>query len=73
MKILSINIRGFGGPSKVRLLRDLLRKESVDFISLQETSLSDNAEGVVRLVWTHDEFAFCHSPAQGRSSGLLCI
>lgn len=73
MKILSINIRGFGGASKVRLLRDLLRKESVDFISVQETGLSDNVEEIVRLVWTHDEFGFCHTPAQGRLGGLLCI
>lgn len=73
MKIISINIRGFGGATKIRLLRDLLSKESVDFLFVQETRLSEDVEGIVRLIWTHDEFGFCHSPAHGRSGGLLCI
>lgn len=73
MKILSINIRGFGGVSKIRLLRDLLRKESVDFLSVQKTGLNVTAERIIRLFWTHDEFGFCELPAIGRSGGLLSI
>lgn len=73
MKILSLNIRGFGGVLKVNELKNLLRRESVDFLSLQETVLVDNAESIVRLIWTHDEYGFIHSPASGRSGGLLCI
>lgn len=73
MKILSINIRGFGGVSKIRMLRELLCKESLDFLSVQETRLSDGVERIVNSIWTHDDYAFCHSPSQGRSCGLLCI
>lgn len=73
MKILSINIIGFGGVSKIRLLRDLLRNESVDLIAIQETGLVDDVDQIVRLIWQHSEFGFCQLPAQGRSGGLLSI
>lgn len=73
MKILSLNIRGFGGDTKIRSLRALLGRESVDFIAIRESSLVDNADSIVRSFWTHDEFGFYQSPAQGRSGGLLCI
>lgn len=35
MKILSINIRGFGGATKIKMLRNLLGRESVNLIALQ--------------------------------------
>lgn len=37
MKILSLNIRGFGGGVKNRNLRYLLRKVAIDFCGMQET------------------------------------
>lgn len=37
MNCLSLNIRGLDGvSSKVRLLKHLIRKESIDFVALQE-------------------------------------
>lgn len=73
MKILSINIKGLGGATKVRMLRNLLRQEDIDFIALQETGLSDGVENIVRSIWTQDDYEFSHSPACGRSGGLLYI
>lgn len=50
MKIISINIRGFGGASKIILLRDLLSNESIDFLALQETGLTVDADHIVKLL-----------------------
>lgn len=73
MKILSLNIKGFGGEVKVRNLQTLLSKESVDFCGIQESLLAEDASNVVRMVWNHCDYGFCQVPAVGRSGGLLCI
>lgn len=73
MICLSLNIRGFGGEIKVRNLRDLLRNEQVDFLVIQESLITGDAQFIVNLIWKHSSFTFCHSPAQGRSRGLFCI
>lgn len=73
MKILSLNIRGFGGPTKIRLLQEMLGKLSVDFLSVQETGIVEDVERIVKLIWVHDEYRFCQVLAVGRSGGLLCI
>lgn len=73
MIFLSINIRGLGGFLKVRKLRELLQKEAVDFLALQETILVDDAESIARLFLTRSEFGMCQVPAKGRSGGLLCV
>lgn len=49
MKFLSINIRGLRGVLKIRQLREILHKEFVDFLALQETILAGDAERIVRL------------------------
>lgn len=44
------------GVTKITSLRNLLGKESIDFIAFQETGLAVDAEGIVKTIWTHDEF-----------------
>lgn len=73
MKCLTLNIRGFGGDSKVKNLRELLHKEEVQFLSVQETLISDDAAFVSNLIWKHSNWSFCQLPSTGRSGGLLCI
>jgi len=36
-KIISMNVRRLGGSVKRRYLKDLIRKEQVDMVCLQET------------------------------------
>lgn len=43
MKCLSLNIRGFGGDAKVKKLKELLMKEEVGFLAVQETLLQGDA------------------------------
>jgi exonuclease III len=45
MIIASINIRGLGGAVKRKYLKELVRKENIDFLAIQETkldSITDN-------------------------------
>lgn len=55
---LSLNIKGVGGVFKIRVLRELLAKQSMDFLALQETLISGDAYRIVNAVWSQGEFAF---------------
>lgn len=70
MKVPSLNIRGFGGDVKVRNLRTLLCKESMDFCGIQESLLSADATSVIKMIWKHSDYGFCQVLAVGRSGGL---
>lgn len=63
----------FGGETKVVNLRELLRKEEVKFLAIQESLMTGDALFIANLVWKHSSFKFCQTPAQGRSGGLSCI
>lgn len=56
----------------MRNLQELLRKESIDFCSIQESLLSDDASKVISSFWVHSDFGFCQVSATGRSGGQLC-
>lgn len=57
--------------SKVRMLKDLIRKKSVEFVVLQESLVTSDATGVVNALWIQSNFSFCHIPAEGHSGGIL--
>jgi len=39
MRILSINVRGFGSPMKWKYIKDIIRKEGVRMVCLQELKM----------------------------------
>lgn len=51
-------------------LRELLRKEEVQFLAVQETLISGDAGFISNLIWKHKRWRFCQTPAIGRSGGL---
>ena len=51
MKIISINIRGIGGNIKRNYLRNLISKEEVDMVCIQETKCSQLSKESVFLLW----------------------
>lgn len=73
MRLLSLNIRGFGGDSKVRLLRELIQKEEIDFLAIQESLVTGDASGLVKLLWNHPDYCFSFVPSVGKSGGLICM
>lgn len=56
---------------KICLLKDLIKKEAVDFVALQETFIVGDASTIVNAFWTRGDFGFCHIEAEGRSGGIL--
>ena len=55
MKILSLNIRGVGGAVKRNYVRDLISREQVDMVCLQETKCSHFSREKVCLLWGTNE------------------
>lgn len=49
----------------------MIKKESVDFVALQETLISEDASGVVNAFWSTGDYAFSQIGVVGRSGGIL--
>ncbi|GKV27571.1 hypothetical protein SLEP1_g36731 [Rubroshorea leprosula] len=59
-----------GGAKKIR---EIVMKEKVDFIAIQETTLVTVDRKIYRIIWGTDDFDWVAKPSVGRSGGLLCI
>ncbi|XP_071689538.1 uncharacterized protein [Rutidosis leptorrhynchoides] len=75
MKILCLNIRGFGSGkhSKIGDCRKLLIRESPSIVALQETRLNNIDKNWVSLVWGSQDFEFIQKEKIGNSGGFLII
>jgi len=51
MKKLSYNIRGVGGSHKQRELRELVKKEKLGMLCIQETTKEMVDDKLCKLVW----------------------
>lgn len=65
------NALGFGRALKIKLLHELIQKEDIDFVSIQETILPGDDSGIVKCLWSHRDFSFCFVQSVGRSGCLL--
>ncbi|GKV41716.1 hypothetical protein SLEP1_g49214 [Rubroshorea leprosula] len=54
-------------------IREIVMKEKVDFIAIQETKLVTVDRKICRIIWGTDDFDWVAKPSVGRSRGLLCI
>ncbi|GKV27606.1 hypothetical protein SLEP1_g36762 [Rubroshorea leprosula] len=73
MILLSFNVRGLGGGGKRRHIRDLILREKVEFLAVQETKLEVVDRKLCRMVWGKEDFDWIAKPSRGLSGGLLCI
>lgn len=73
MKLMSVNIRGFGKTWKRKWLREIVDKESLEFLAIQETKLSDISSQFVRSLWDSDDYGFVAANAIGKAGGLLWV
>lgn len=73
MKIASFNIRGLGGRVKKTAMRDLVVKEKLDFVCIQETKLEYVDQRLARILWGSTECNWVFSGSVGASGGLCCI
>lgn len=73
MKILSFNVRGLGNPAKRRVIRDLVTREQVECLCIQETKIQSIDNRLCAQLWGDAEFDWQFQPAVSRAGGLLCI
>ena len=71
MKALIWNVRGLGNKSRVRQLRELIQKEQVDIVGLQETIKQDFSYAELESLAPGGLFSWKWTPAQGHSGGIL--
>jgi exonuclease III len=65
------NCQGLGKEVKIEFLKELIRKERIDFIGLQETNKKSFEDSWLNSISGNRNFAWFWTPANGRSGGLL--
>jgi exonuclease III len=65
------NCHGLGKDVKIEFLKDIIRKERIDFIGLQETNKKSFEDSWLNSIGGNRNFAWFWSPPNGRSGGLL--
>jgi exonuclease III len=65
------NCQGLGKDIKIEFLKELIRKEKIDFIGIQETNKKSFDDSWLLSISSNRNFAWFWSPAKGRSGGLL--
>jgi exonuclease III len=65
------NCQGLGKGIKIEFLKELIRKERIDFIGIQETNKKSFEDSWLQSISSNRNFAWFWSPAKGRSGGLL--
>src|ERR1044072_6667263 len=73
MIVLSMNVRVVGSSIKQLAVRNLVTKNKVDLVCLQETKLQDVDVNCCRRISGDASFGWEFSPAVNRGGGLLCI
>jgi exonuclease III len=73
MKIVSYNVRGLGGVAKKKEVSQLIRKNKLDLVCIQETKLEVVEKSLCEKLWDTNEFDFTFKTSNGRSGGLLMI
>jgi hypothetical protein len=55
------------------MIRDMVKKERIDFLAIQETKLEEVSDSLCFGLWGSDDCQWISSPSQGNSGGLLSI
>ena len=73
MRILSFNIRGLGGKVKKKAVRELLSKEKIHMLCIQETK-SDNLDFYMcKEIWGSDSCEFVVRHVINNAGGSVTI
>jgi len=73
MKIVSLNIRGLGGSLKRKYIRDLISKEQVDMICLQETKCTEISKENGFLLWGSNDIGWIEVGASNNARGIITM
>jgi hypothetical protein len=73
MIVNSINIRGLGERVKRCKLKELVNKEKIDFLAIQETKLEIVYDVLCFSIWGYDDCSWAYLPSVGNSGEILSI
>jgi mannosylglycoprotein endo-beta-mannosidase len=73
MIVCSFNVRGLGSRVKRRKICDLIRRENIDFMAIQETKMEAFSEFFVANLWGNSACGWASYPAVGNSGGIISI
>jgi len=73
MRILSLNVRGFGSPVKWRYIKETIRKEGVRMLCLQEVRMANFSFNNCCRLWGDNDINYFYSEPTNGSGGILMI
>lgn len=73
MKILSINIIGFGKKEKKEWVKELCQQEKPCVLVVQKTKKKTIDRSWIEWIWGNENFGFVQREASGRSGGILTV
>jgi len=73
MRILSINARGFGSPVKWRYIKDIIRKEGIRMVCLQEVRMVNFNFNKCCQLWGDNDIDYLYSEPCNGAGGILTI
>jgi exonuclease III len=73
MKIVSLNLRGWGSSAKRRRLSSFIQREAFDVCLLQETKKSTFDDFLIHKLWGHQDVDWVVQESNGLSGGMLII
>jgi len=73
MKLISMNINGVGGSSKMRYLEDLERKEQADVVCLQETNCKELGKESFFQMWGTNEIDWVEKGTNNNAGGVITM
>jgi len=62
---------GLGGRIKKNKIRELVRQNNIDFLTLQETKLEEVTPSLCFSIWGSEDFDWVFRPSEGSSGGII--
>jgi len=73
MLIVSLNIRGLGGGTKSRYLKNLISREGAEFVCIQETKLKGFTDARCFALWGDNRVGWIHYEGENGGGSLLSM
>ena len=73
MRIISINVRGFGSPVKWRYIKDIIRKEGIRMVCLQEGKIVNVSLNNCCQLWGDNDIDYFYNELVNGAGGILTI
>jgi len=73
MLIISLNIRGLGGGTKARYLRQVIACEGAEIVCIQETKTTVFSDSRCFALWGDNEVGWIHNEGENGGGSLLTM